>query len=220
VSLADLIVLGGAAAIEQAARDAGHTVLVPFAPGRTDATAEMTDAASFAVLEPQTDGFRNHVSREIDRPAEELLVDRAQLLTLSAPEMTVLVGGLRALGATTGSGPMAALGVLTDHPGRLTNDFFVNLLDMGTEWRPSPACDQFFEGRDRKTGGVRWTASRADLVFGSNSQLRAIAEVYASDDAAKTFVAHFVAAWTKVMNLDRFDLPAQVRAGDPVAVSR
>jgi catalase-peroxidase len=220
VSLADLIVLGGAAAIEQAARDAGHTVLVPFAPGRTDATAEMTDAASFAVLEPQTDGFRNHVSREIDRPAEELLVDRAQLLTLSAPEMTVLVGGLRALGATTGSGPMAALGVLTDHPGRLTNDFFVNLLDMGTEWRPSPACDQFFEGRDRKTGGVRWTASRADLVFGSNSQLRAIAEVYASDDAEGKFIADFIAAWTKVMNLDRFDLPAQDRLGGPVAVSR
>ena len=220
VSLADLIVLGGAAAIEQAARDAGHTVSVPFAPGRTDATAEMTDAASFAVLEPQTDGFRNHVSREIDRPAEELLVDRAQLLTLSAPEMTVLVGGLRALGATTGSGPMAALGVLTDHPGRLTNDFFVNLLDMGTEWRPSPACDQFFEGRDRKTGGVRWTASRADLVFGSNSQLRAIAEVYASDDAEGKFIADFIAAWTKVMNLDRFDLPAQDRLGGPVAVSR
>jgi len=220
VSLADLIVLGGAAAIEQAARDAGHTVTVPFVAGRTDATPDTTDAASFAVLEPQTDGFRNHVSREIDRPAEELLVDRAQLLTLSAPEMTVLVGGLRVLGATTGSGPMAALGVLTDHPGRLTNDFFVNLLDMGTEWRPSPVCDQFFEGRDRKTGGVKWTASRADLVFGSHSQLRAIAEVYASDDAEKTFVADFVAAWTKVMNLDRFDLPARGRAGDPVAVSR
>jgi len=220
VSLADLIVLGGAAAIEQAARDAGHDVSVPFAPGRTDATAEMTDAASFAVLEPKTDGFRNHVSREIDRPAEELLVDRAQLLNLSAPEMTVLVGGLRVLGATTGSGPVASLGVLTATPGRLTNDFFVNLLDMGIEWRPSPACDQFFEGRDRKTGGVRWTASRADLVFGSNSQLRAIAEVYASDDAERTFVADFIAAWTKVMNLDRFDLPAKDRAGGTVAVSR
>ena len=220
VSLADLIVLGGAAAIEQAARDAGHTVTVPFAPGRTDATAEMTDADSFAVLEPQTDGFRNHVSREIDRPAEELLVDRAQLLTLSAPEMTVLVGGLRALGATTGSGPMAALGVLTSKPGTLTNDFFVNLLDMGTEWRPSPVCDQFFEGRDRKTGDVRWTASRADLMFGSNSQLRAIAEVYAADDAEHAFVADFVAAWTKVMHLDRFDLPAKDRSGGPVAVSR
>jgi catalase-peroxidase len=220
VSLADLIVLGGGAAIEQAARDAGHDVTVPFSPGRTDATPEMTDAASFAVLEPQTDGFRNHVSREIDRPAEELLVDRAQLLTLSAPEMTVLVGGLRVLGATTGSGPMAALGVLTAKPGRLTNDFFTNLLDMGTEWRPSPVCDQFFEGRDRKTGGVRWTASRADLVFGSNSQLRAIAEVYASDDAERTFVADFIAAWTKVMNLDRFDLSAKDRAGGTVAVSR
>ena len=211
VSLADLIVLGGGAAIEQAARDAGHDVTVPFSPGRTDATPEMTDAASFAVLEPQTDGFRNHVSREIDRPAEELLVDRAQLLTLSAPEMTVLVGGLRALGATTGSGPMAALGVLTAKPGRLTNDFFTNLLDMGTAWRPSPVCDQFFEGRDRKTSGVKWTASRADLVFGSNSQLRAIAEVYASDDAEGMFVADFIAAWTKVMNLDRFDLSAQER---------
>jgi catalase-peroxidase len=220
VSLADLIVLGGGAAIEQAARDAGHDVTVPFSPGRTDATPEMTDAASFAVLEPQTDGFRNHVSREIDRPAEELLVDRAQLLTLSAPEMTVLVGGLRVLGATTGSGPMAALGVLTAKPGRLTNDFFTNLLDMGTEWRPSPVCDQFFEGRDRKTGGVRWTASRADLVFGSNSQLRAIAEVYASDDAERTFVADFIAAWTKVMNLDRFDLSVKDRAGGTVAVSR
>jgi catalase-peroxidase len=136
------------------------------------------------------------------------------------PDQVNLEGGLRALGATTGSGPMAALGVLTDHPGRLTNDFFVNLLDMGTEWRPSPACDQFFEGRDRKTGGVRWTASRADLVFGSNSQLRAIAEVYASDDAEGKFIADFIAAWTKVMNLDRFDLPAQDRLGGPVAVSQ
>ena len=220
VSLADLIVLGGGAAIEQAARDAGHDVTVPFSPGRTDATPEMTDAASFAVLEPQTDGFRNHVSREIDRPAEELLVDRAQLLTLSAPEMTVLVGGLRVLGATTGSGPMAALGVLTAKPGRLTNDFFTNLLDMGTAWRPSPVCDQFFEGRDTKSDAVKWTASRADLVFGSNSQLRAIAEVYASDDAEGMFVADFIAAWTKVMNLDRFDLSAQDRAGGTVAVSR
>jgi catalase-peroxidase len=220
VSLADLIVLGGSAAIEKAARDAGHDVVVPFTPGRTDATPEMIDADSFAVLEPKTDGFRNHVSHEIDRPAEELLVDRAQLLTLSAPEMTVLVGGLRVLGATTGSGPMASLGVLTATPGRLTNDFFVNLLDMGTEWRPSPRCDQFFEGRDRKTGGVTWTASRADLVFGSNSQLRAIAEVYASDDAEASFVADFIAAWIKVMNLDRFDLPSKDRAGGTVAVSR
>jgi catalase-peroxidase len=207
VSLADLIVLGGSAAVEKAARDAGHAITVPFAPGRTDATPEMTDAESFAVLEPKADGFRNHLPREIDRPAEELLVDRAQLLTLSAPEMTVLVGGLRVLGATTGSGPMASLGVLTDTPGRLTNDFFVNLLDMGTEWRPAPVCDQFFEGRDTRSDAVRWTASRADLVFGSNSQLRAIAEVYASADAKEKFVADFIAAWTKVMNLDRFDLP-------------
>jgi len=206
ISLADLIVLGGGAAIEQAARDAGHDVAVAFAPGRTDATQEMTDAASFAVLEPRSDGFRNHISREIDRPAEESLVDRAQLLTLSAPEMTALVGGLRALGATTGSGPLASLGVLTARPGRLTNDFFVNLLDMGVEWRPSPTCDQFFEGRDRRTGDLKWTASRVDLVFGSNAQLRAIAEVYASDDAGETFVADFVAAWNKVMNLDRFEL--------------
>ena len=211
VSLADLIVLGGSAAVEKAARDAGHAITVPFAPGRTDATQEMTDAESFAVLEPHADGFRNHLPREIDRPAEELLVDRAQLLTLSAPEMTVLVGGLRVLGATTGSGPMASLGVLTDTPGRLTNDFFVNLLDMGTEWRPSPVCDQFFEGRDTKSDAVKWTASRADLVFGSNSQLRAIAEVYASDDAKERFVDDFITAWTKVMHLDRFDLPAATR---------
>jgi catalase-peroxidase len=220
VSLADLIVLGGAAAIEKAARDAGHDVTVPFSPGRTDATPEMTDAASFAVLEPKTDGFRNHFSREIDRPAEELLVDRAQLLTLSAPEMTVLVGGLRVLGATTGSGPMATLGVLTAKPGTLTNDFFTNLLDMGTAWRPSPTCDQFFEGRDTKSDAVKWTASRVDLVFGSNSQLRAIAEVYASADAEGKFVADFIAAWSKVMNLDRFDLSAQERAGGAVAVGR
>jgi catalase-peroxidase len=220
VSLADVIVLGGAAAIEKAARDAGHDVSVPFAAGRTDATPEMTDADSFAVLEPKTDGFRNHFSHELDRPAEELLVDRAQLLTLSAPEMTALVGGLRVLGATTGSGPMASLGVLTASPGRLSNDFFVNLLDMTTEWRPSPLCDQFFEGRDRKTGAPRWTASRVDLVFGSNSQLRALAEFYASDDGEATFVAHFIAAWTKVMNLDRFDLPAKDRVAGTVAVSR
>ena len=220
VSLADLIVLGGAAAIEKAARDAGHDVSVPFAAGRTDATPEMTDADSFAVLEPKTDGFRNHCCRELDRPAEELLVDRAQLLTLSAPEMTALVGGLRALGATTGSGPKASLGVLTASPGTLSNDFFVNLLDMATEWRPSPMCDQCFEGRDRKTGELRWTASRVDLVFGSNSQLRALAEFYASDDGEATFVAHFIAAWNKVMNLDRFDLPAKDRAAGTVAASR
>ena len=211
ISLADLIVLGGGAAVEKAARDAGHEVTVPFTPGRTDATAELTDAASVAVLEPKTDGFRNHFSRQLDRPAEELLVDRAQLLTLSAPEMTVLIGGLRVLGANTGSGSLASMGVLTDRPGTLTNDFFANLIDMETEWRPSPACDQFFEGRDQNTGKVKWTASRADLVFGSNSQLRAIAEVYASDDAEARFVADFIAAWTKVMNLDRFDLPVASR---------
>ena len=211
LSLADLIVLGGAAAVEKAARDAGHDVTVPFTPGRTDATEALTDAASFAVLEPKADGFRNHLPREIDRPAEELLVDRAQLLTLSAPELTVLVGGLRVLGANAGSGPAATLGVFTDRPGTLTNDFFTNLLDMSTEWRPSPVCEQFFEGRDRNTGKVKWTASRADLVFGSNSRLRAIAEVYASDDAKDTFVADFVAAWTKVMNLDRFDPPVASR---------
>ena len=211
VSLADLIVLGGGAAIEQAARDAGHEVTVPFVPGRTDATQAMTDTASFAVLEPKSDAFRNHFAAEIDRPAEELLVDRAQLLTLSAPEMTALVGGLRAMGATTGSGPTAA-GVLTATPGRLTNDFFVNLLDMRTEWRPTSACPHLFEGRDRATDAVKWTATRADLVFGSNSQLRAIAEVYASDDAEEKFVADFVAAWTKVMHLDRFDLKGAKRA--------
>jgi len=213
VSLADLIVLGGCAAIEEAARRAGHDVDVPFQPGRTDATAEMTDAASFAVLEPTSDGFRNHLDRTIDRPAEELLVDRAQLLTLSAPEMTVLVGGLRVLGANTGAGPLAEMGVFTERPETLTNDFFVNLLDMGTTWQPSPVCEHFFEGRDRQTGEAKWTASRVDLVFGSNSQLRAIAEVYASDDGQARFVSDFITAWTKVMNLDRFDLPQQLRTG-------
>ncbi len=213
VSLADLIVLGGSAGIEEAASRAGHEVSVPFSPGRTDATAEMTDAASFAVLEPVSDGFRNHLAREIDRPAEELLVDRAQLLTLSAPEMAVLVGGLRVLGANSGEGPLAEMGVFTDRPETLTNDFFVNLLDMGTTWRPSPVCEHFYEGLDRATGELKWTASRVDLVFGSNSQLRAIAEVYASDDGRDAFVSDFVAAWTKVMNLDRFDLPTEVRTG-------
>ncbi len=220
VSLADLIVLGGCAAVEQAARNAGHEIEVPFTPGRTDATQEMTDADSFAVLEPRADGFRNYLPREIDRPAEELLVDRAQLLTLSAPEMTVLVGGLRVLGANTGSGPMATLGVLTDRPGTLSNDFFANLVDMGVEWRKSPACDQFYEGVDRTSGAVKWTASRADLVFGSNSQLRAIAEVYASADGKERFIHDFVAAWTKVMNLDRFDLSPARRAGGEVAATR
>jgi catalase-peroxidase len=214
VSLADLIVLGGCAAVEKAARDAGHDVTVPFAPGRTDATQEMTDVESFAVLEPKADGFRNHLPREIDRPAEELLVDRAQLLTLSAPEMAVVVGGLRVLGANAGTSPLAQLGVFTERPGTLTNDFFVNLLSMNTQWRKSPVCDHFFEGYDRTTGKVKWTASRVDLVFGSHSQLRAIAEVYASDDGRGKFVADFVAAWNKVMNLDRFDLPDSIRRGE------
>ncbi len=206
VSLADLIVLGGCAAVEKAAQDAGHDVKVPFTPGRTDATQEMTDAESFAVLEPKSDGFRNFHAREIDRPAPELLVDRAQLLTLSAPEMTALVGGLRALNCNAGGGPLAQLGVFTKRPETLTNDFFVNLLDMDTTWEKSKICDHFYEGRDRATGEVKWTASSVDLVFGSNSQLRAISEVYASNDGKTKFVHDFVAAWTKVMELDRFDL--------------
>ena len=206
ISLADLIVLGGCAGVEQAARKGGHEVKVPFRPGRTDATAAMTDASSFSVLEPKSDGFRNHMARQVDRPAEELLVDRAQLLTLSAPEMTVLVGGMRVLETNSGAGPLAQLGVFTKRPGALTTDFFANLLDMGTEWRKSPVCEHFFEGRDRKTGEVRWTASRVDLVFGSNSQLRAIAEVYAEDGSGRKFVNDFVSAWSKVMELDRFDL--------------
>ncbi|MEW4486452.1 catalase/peroxidase HPI [Thalassoglobus sp. JC818] len=206
VSLADLIVLSGSLAVEDAARRAGFDVKVPFSPGRTDATLEMTDVESFSYLEPKSDGFRNFQAREVDRPAEELLIDRAQQLTLTAPEMTVLVGGLRVLNANSGSGPIAQLGVFTETPETLSNDFFVNLLDMDTEWQKSEMCDHFFEGRDRDTGKVKWTASRVDLVFGSNSQLRAIAEVYASDDAKEKFVNDFVAAWTKVMNLDRFDL--------------
>ncbi|MBX3433159.1 MAG: catalase/peroxidase HPI [Pirellulales bacterium] len=211
ISLADLIVLGGCAAVEQAAKQAGHAVEVPFAPGRTDATPEMTDVEAMAVLEPKSDGFRNYFAPEIDRPGEESLVDRAQLLTLTAPEVTVLVGGLRALGANAGGGPLAQLGVFTDRPGTLTNDFFANLLDMGVEWKKSPMCEHFFEGRDRRTGDVKWTATRVDLVFGSNSQLRAIAEVYASDDSQQKFVHDFVAAWNKVMNLDRFDLDPSSR---------
>ena len=203
VSLADLIVLGGNAGVEQAAKKAGHEVVVPFSAGRTDATQEQTDVESFAVLEPTTDGFRNYFGHVHDRPAEELLIDRAHRLTLSAPEMTVLVGGLRVLNTNVG---FPQLGVLTKQPEALTNDFFVNLLDMNTEWQKSAVCDHFFEGRDRKTGEVRWLGSRVDLVFGSNSQLRALAEVYASEDAEQKFVNDFVAAWTKVMNLDRFDL--------------
>ena len=203
VSLADLIVLGGCAAVEKAAKNAGHDVEVPFAPGRTDATDEQTDAESFAVLEPTADGFRNYLAEGHGRSAEELLVDRAQLLTLSAPEMTVLVGGMRVLNANF---EQSDLGVFTDRPEALTNDFFVNLLDMSTEWKPSPSSENVFEGRDRKTGDLKWTGTRVDLVFGSSSQLRAIAEVYASDDFKEKFVHDFVAAWDKVMNLDRFDL--------------
>ncbi len=203
VSLADLIVLGGSAAVERAAQEAGHDIEVPFAPGRTDATQEMTDVDSFAVLEPKTDGFRNYLGKELDRPAPETLVDRAQLLGLTAPEMTVLVGGMRVLGTNVGD---ANLGVFTHRPGALTNDFFVNLLDMNTAWQVSPRCEHFYEGRDRKSGEVKWIATSVDLVFGSNSQLRAISEVYASADGEEKFVEDFVAAWTKVMTLDRFDL--------------
>ncbi len=203
VSLADLIVLGGCAAVQQAAKNAGHDVDVPFAPGRTDAAQEQTDVESFAVLEPVADGFRNYLGKLHPRMAEHHLVDRAGLLTLTAPEMTVLVGGLRVLGANY---DRSGLGVLTDRPGTLTNDFFVNLLDMGTTWRATSEAEDTFEGRDRGTGDLRWTGSRFDLVFGSNSQLRGIAEVYASDDAQRKFVRDFAAAWDKVMNLDRFDL--------------
>ena len=216
VSLADLIVLGGCAAVEAAAKKAGHDVQVPFAPGRTDASQEMTDVESFAVLEPTADGFRNYQRKGDDRPAPELLVDRARQLTLTAPEMTVLVGGLRVLNANFGQ---SELGVFTERPGALTNDFFVNLLDMGTEWRKSSVCEHFYEGRDRRTGQVKWTGTAVDLVFGSNSQLRAIAEVYACDDSQQSFVRDFVAAWDKVMNLDRFDLIADVSTG-PMAPDR
>jgi catalase-peroxidase len=203
VSLADLIVLGGCAAVEQAAKDAGHQVQVPFSTGRTDATQEQTDVESFAVLEPTADGFRNYLKAEHVRSSEELLVDRAQMLTLTAPEMTVLVGGMRVLNANTGQSP---LGVFTKRPETLTNDFFVNLLAMNTEWKKSPRCEHFYEARDHGSNEIKWMGSAADLVFGSNSQLRAIAEVYACDDSQQTFVQDFVAAWTKVMNLDRFDL--------------
>ncbi len=202
VSLADLIVLGGCAAVEQAAKAAGYDVEVPFTPGRVDVSQEQTDAESFAALEPAADGFRNYVGKGNRLPAEYLLLDKANLLTLSAPETTVLVGGLRVLGANHDS---SNLGVFTDTPGSLTNDFFVNLLDLGTTWKPASEDAQTFEGRDA-SGEVKWTGSRVDLVFGSNSELRALAEVYASDDAREKFVHDFVAAWDKVMNLDRFDL--------------
>jgi catalase-peroxidase len=202
VSLADVIVLGGCAAVEQAAKTAGYDVKVPFTPGRTDASQEHTDVESFAVLEPVADGFRNYLKTEFGVPAEELLLDKAQLLTLTAPEMTVLVGGLRVLGANYGGSPH---GVFTTRPGTLSNDFFVNLLDMGTEWNESKTKG-VFEGRDRATGKLTWSGTRVDLVFGSNSQLRALAEAYACDDAQETFARDFAAAWAKVMNLDRFDL--------------
>ncbi len=203
ISMADLIVLGGCAAVEQAAKAGGNDVTVPFSPGRTDASQEQTDVESFAVLEPLADGFRNYLKGPSRVPAEERLLDKAQLLTLTAPEMTVLIGGLRALNANTGQ---SAHGVFTKRPGILGNDFFTNLLDMGTVWKPTSEAKEVFEGRDRATGDLKWTATRVDLVFGSNSQLRALAEVYAQDDAKASFVRDFVAAWNKVMNLDRFDL--------------
>ena len=211
VSLADLIVLGGCAAVEQAARRGGSDLSVPFTPGRTDASQDQTDAPSFAPLEPEADGFRNYLKARYTVAAEAMLIDRAQLLTLSAPEMTVLVGGMRALNANAGGSPH---GVFTKRPGTLTNDFFVNLLDMGTTWTSVSEAQEVFEGRDRATGELRWTGTRVDLIFGSNSQLRAIAEVYACDDAQEKFARDFVAAWTKVMNLDRFDL---ARATSPTS---
>ena len=203
VSIADIIVLGGSAAVEEAAKRAGHAVTVPFSPGRTDATEEQTDVESFAVLEPSADGFRNYLDSGHNRPAEELLVDRAQLLTLTAPEMTVLIGGLRVLDANTGH---IAHGVFTKRPGTLTTDFFDNLLDINTNWQRSDTSGSVYEGRDAATGELKWTGTAVDLVFGSNSQLRAIAEVYACDDSQTKFVNDFAAAWGKVMNLDRFDL--------------
>ena len=203
VSLADLIVLGGCAAVEKAAKDAGFDATVPFAPGRTDASQDQTDVASFGVLEPKADGFRNYLKAKYSVSTEELLIDRAQLLRLTAPEMTVLIGGLRVLNANFGK---SEHGVFTKRPETLTNDFFVNLLDMGTEWKATAEDNEVFEGRDRKSGELKWTGTRADLVFGSNSQLRALAEVYGCEDSGKKFVNDFVDAWTKVMNLDRFDL--------------
>ena len=203
VSLADLIVLGGGAAIEAAAKKAGHDVKVPFAPGRMDASQEQTDVESFAVLEPTADGFRNYVRPGLEDSVAESLVDRANLLTLTAPEMTVLIGGMRALNANVGQ---SKHGVFTTRPETLTNDFFVNLLDMRTKWQKSATVAGVLEGRDRATGDLKWTGTVVDLVFGSNSQLRALAEVYASSDAQQVFVRDFVAAWSKVMNLDRFDL--------------
>jgi catalase-peroxidase len=203
ISLADTIVLAGCAAVEQAAKDAGFDVTVPFTPGRTDASQEQTDVESFAVLEPTSDGFRNYHAAGHPIPAEVMLIEKAQMLTLTAPELTVLIGGLRALGANTGQ---SDLGVLTTRPGTLTNDVFVNLLDLDLEWQPTSEATETFEGRARGSRDVKWTASRVDLLFGSNSELRALAEVYASDDAQEKFVRDFVAAWDKVMMLDRFDV--------------
>jgi catalase-peroxidase len=203
VPLADVIVLGGCAAVEQAARNAGVEVTVPFAPGRTDAAQEQTDVESFAVLEPRADGFRNYLRPGEKLSPETLLVDRAYMLNLTAPEMAVLIGGLRALNGNAGG---SAHGVLTDRTETLSNDFFVNLLDLRTEWRASASAENVYEGRDRVSGEVKWTATAVDLVFGSNSQLRAISEVYAGQDAQEKFVRDFVTAWVKVMNLDRFDL--------------
>ena len=205
ISLADLIVLGGGAGVEQAAKAAGMAVTVPFVPGRMDASQEQTDVDSFAVMEPIADGFRNYQKGKYAISAEELLIDRAQLLTLTAPEMTVLVGGMRVLGGNSGG---VQHGVFTRRREVLSNDFFINLLDMGVEWKPASSECDVFEGRDRSTGEVKWTGTRVDLVFGSNSQLRAFAEVYGSHDSQQKFVNDFVAAWAKVMNLDRFDLRA------------
>ena len=203
VSLADLIVLGGCAGVEKAAKDAGYEVQVPFAPGRADATQEQTDIEAFDVLEPMADGFRNYVRIKYLASTEEMLIDRAQLLTLTAPELTVLLGGMRVLDTNWNH---SKLGVFTNRPGELTNDFFVNLLDMGTTWSAVSDKEEEFEGRDRKTGALKWKGTRADLVFGSNSELRALAEVYACADSQEKFLKDFVAAWNKVMNLDRFDL--------------
>jgi len=203
VSIADLIVLGGCAAVEQAAKNSGHDVTVPFTPGRTDASQEQTDAEAFAVLEPAADGFCNYQKTKYAVKAEELLVDRAQLLTLTAPEMTVLIGGMRVLNANFGK---SQHGVFTERPETLTNDYFVNLLDMRTEWKASSEDEDVFEGRDRTTGELKWTGTRVDLIFGSNSQLRAVAEVYGCEDSQEKFLNDFIAAWDKVMNLDRFDI--------------
>jgi catalase-peroxidase len=203
VSLADLIVLGGCAGLEKAAANAGYAVQVPFTPGRADASQAQTDVVSFAVLEPAADGFRNYLKPHHAASAEEMLIDKAQLLTLTAPELTVLVGGMRVLNANFDG---SQHGVFTQQPGSLTNDFFVNLLDLGTTWQATAASQNVFEGRDRATGAVKWTGTRVDLIFGSNSELRALAEVYGCEDAQEKFVQDFVAAWTKVMNLDRFEL--------------